>query len=196
MVDFISNVILGISLALPLGPITLEILRRGLLINLKESLMTATGSFSAELTYFTLIYLGLSKFSESFVVKYVFGFLGVGFLFYLGYENLNDYFSKSKKASAKIMKRNGFLSGYLITFLNPSNFFMWVGIIGASFVNSSGLFASSGILVGILPSLFFYAGLSALGTKMINKKRLSYISLIAGTFLIFYGLKLLSGIIE
>jgi len=191
MVTFFENFILGVALTLPLGPVTLEILRRGIKFGYLQSIKTAIGAFSAELTYFTLIYFGLSKFSESFIVKYILGFLGVGFLLYLGYENFKDFKSNKDFFSTKILNKNNFLSGYLITFLNPINLFMWVGIIGSFFTMNTSLLISSGVLYGIFISLLLMTCLSFIGKKLIKKNKMKYVSLSAGIFLIYYGLKLL-----
>lgn len=191
MVTFFDNFILGIALALPLGPVTLEILRRGLKNGFYDSLKTMSGAFSAELTYFTLVYLGLARFSESFIVKVVLGFLGVFFLLYLGFENILDFFRKSSAIRKKDISKNSFVAGYLITFLNPSNFFMWAGIIGGFFAQNTSLLVSSGVLLGIFISLFSVAVLSKVGNNFLDKSKMRYISLIAGMFLAYYGLRLL-----
>ena len=196
MVTFIENFILGVSLTLPLGPVTLEILRRGIILGYAHSLKTACGAFCAELTYFFMIYLGLSRFSENFLVKYILGFLGVSFLFYYSYTNIKEFFSTSSSLSKKILNDNSFLVGYAITFLNPLNFFMWVGIIGSFFASSATFFISSGVLYGIAVSLLIVSGLSQLGNKLLKKKNMKYVSLAAGLFLFFYGLRLLFSLFE
>ncbi len=160
MVSFVDNFILGIALTLPLGPITLEILRRGLKENFLEAIKTASGAFSAELTLFTLTYLGLASFSENYFVKTALGLAGVIFLIYIGYYNLKDFFKKTDKADIdkafKIYK-NSFAVGFFITIVNPLNFFMWAGIIGAFFASSTSLFVCSGVLLGIFLSLFLFS---------------------------------------
>lgn len=201
MATFISNFLLGIALTLPLGPVTLEILRRGLKYNFIESLKTFAGAFSAELTYFTIIYLGLIKLSGDSLISFCLGIFGVCFLLYLSYESLKDFFVKKKEnANQDNLKgekenkkhKNSFIAGYLITFLNPSNFFLWAGIIGGAFAQNNSLSVSSGVLLGVFSSLLAFPFFSLFGKKMLtkNEKAMKYVSLIAGLFLLFYGLKL------
>ncbi len=189
MTSFISNFILGIALALPLGPVTLEILNRGLKGGLKKSLWVVVGTMLAELTYFSMVLLGLNKIAESFIIQNVLGLLGVGFLFYLGYGNVKEFFNK-KENKTKSKERNPFASGFLITFLSPLNFFMWAGIIALAMNSNPSFFVVSGILWGILFSYICVALVGSFGQKFMNKKRIKYVSLIAGIFLIFYGLKM------
>jgi len=186
MVTFLDNLFLGIALALPLGPVTLEILRRGLQLNFLESIKTAIGAFSAELTYFIIVYLGLASLSNYFSVKISLGILGIGFLGYLSAGNIADFINKVDYEKKKLIG-SSFNTGYLVTFLNPMNFFMWAGIIGGFFAQNTSLWVSSGVLFGIFPCLFAYSFFS-LGRKFLNKKILRYISLIAGLFLAYYAI--------
>lgn len=190
MITFLDTFFLGIALALPLGPVTLEILRRGIQLNFEEGVKTFLGAFAAELTYFGLIYLGLAKFSEIFIVQITLGIVGIFFLLWLGYENIKDYFIKEESNKKSLTKVNSYIVGYSITFLNPLNFFMWAGIIGSFFAQGTNLIVSSGVLAGIFLSLAFVALVSKLGNKIVSKKRMKYVSLIAGLFLVYYGLKL------
>jgi threonine/homoserine/homoserine lactone efflux protein len=194
MVNFIDNFILGIALALPLGPVTLEILRRGIKQGLFESLKTVGGVLSAELIYFVVVYFGFINFVESNLVKVSLGFFGVGFLFYLGQGSIKDFF-KSGETQNGLINKNSFFAGFLITFLNPLNIFMWIGIIGGSLVQNSSFLISSGVLVGVLDSYLVVAIFSQAGRKVVSEKNMKYVSLIAGLFMIFYGLKLFFNIL-
>jgi threonine/homoserine/homoserine lactone efflux protein len=188
MVTFLENLILGITLTLPLGPVTLEVFRRGVKQGYLQSLICGLGAFTAELVYFSIIYLGLAKFSESVIVKYVLGTLGILFLLYLGYDAIKDFFAKQK--NEKELKGSSFASGFFITFFNPINFFMWAGIIGASVSQDKTILINSGILLGILLSYLIISGLSIFGKKIFKNNLMKWFSLIAGLFLIGYAIKL------
>jgi len=188
MVTFLENLILGITLTLPLGPVTLEVFRRGLKQGYLQSLICGLGAFTAELVYFTIIYLGLAEFSESLIVKYVLGTLGILFLLYLGYDAIKDFFKKDSEQ--KELKGSSFASGFLITFLSPINFFMWAGIIGASVSQDKTALVNSGILLGILLSYLVISALSIFGKKLLKNNLMKWFSLVAGLFLIGYAIKL------
>jgi len=195
MTGFIDTFVLGIALTLPIGPVMFEILKRGLKNGFLDSIKTVGGVFSAELTYFVIVYFGLSGFSEYYVVKVGLGFLGIGFLLYLGFDNVMDYFRSGNDGLGKGLSGNSFVAGYLITFLNPLNFFMWVGIIGSFFANGLSLFISSGVLLGIFLSLLVPVIISRVARGFLNRENMRYVSLAAGLFLIYYGLKLLWDVI-
>jgi len=189
MVTFIENLILGIALTVPLGPITFEILRRGLQLNFWESLKTAAGSSCAALTYFIITYIGLGSLSNYLSIKIGLGILGIAFMGYLSAGNIADFINKVDYEKKKL-KGNSFTTGYLLAFLNPLTFFLWAGIIGGFFAQNTSLIVSSGVLFGIIPGLFAYSFIS-LGKKFLNEKILRSISLIAGLFLAYYGIKLI-----
>ncbi|MBC8435179.1 LysE family transporter [archaeon] len=189
MTSFISNFILGIALALPLGPVTLETLNRGLKGGLRKSLWVVAGTMLAELIYFSLVFFGLSKIAETFIVQNVLGGVGVVFLIYLGIGNIKDYFDKSLK-EIEDPKRHPFFAGFLITFLYPLNVFLWAGIIAVAMNSSPSFVVTSGVLWGVLTAYLIVAVVGSFGKKFMNQKRVKYVSLIAGIFLIFYGLKM------
>lgn len=184
---FIENLILGIALALPLGPITLEILNRGLKEGWKSSFLAVCGTITAELVYFTIVYLGVYKFAQSFLVRVVLGSLGVLFILYLAASNIADFFIKNKSAENKF-KLSPFITAFNITFFNPLNLFMWIGIISLSIAKDPRFITTSGILIGILFSYVLVASVAGFGKKIINDKNKKYVSLIAGIFLIYYSI--------
>lgn len=190
MITFLENFILGITLTLPLGPVTLEILKRGLRSGYIQAALTGLGSFTAELVFFAIMYFGLAEFSESIIVKYVLGTLGVLFLLYLGYINIKDFFNNKKDLENKSFRKSSFIAGFLITFLNPLNFFMWAGIIGGSIAQNKSFLVNLGIMLGIFVSYVIISGLTIFGKKIIKDNVLKYVSLAAGLFLVFYALKL------
>ena len=144
--------------------------------------------------YFSIVFFGLNEIAESFFVQNILGFVGVGFLIYLGIGNIKKFFDKESKELKK-KEKNPFLSGFLITFLSPLNLFMWAGIIAIEMNANLNLFAISGILLGILISYIVVSLIGSFGKKFMNEKRIKYVSLAAGLFLIFYGFKMLFNII-
>jgi threonine/homoserine/homoserine lactone efflux protein len=194
MVTFIDNLLLGAALSIPMGPANLLIIKNGLSKGFLESLKTATGGFCAELTYFTLVFLGISRFADLMITKIGLGSLGVLFLLKIGYDCLKDFLIPKKISEQSKAYKNPFIAGYLAMFLNPINFFMWAGIIGASFAQGGSFITATGVLLGIFIVLMSFVIVSGFGSKVINEKRMRFVSLISGLFIIFYGLRLLHNI--
>jgi threonine/homoserine/homoserine lactone efflux protein len=197
-VTFISNFLLGVALTLPLGPVNLEVIRRGLRQGLWKALESATGALTAELIYFSLVYFGLARFATHPTISIGLGVMGVFLLLYFGYLNYKDYVYSAlvgKEQEESGIYRSAYVSGFLITFVNPLNVFLWIGIIGGFFAQNASLFISSGVLVGIILSLYSIAIMSKIASKLLKGGLLKYISLLAGYFLCYYGMQLLHDMI-
>lgn len=69
MTDIIRNIILGISLAAPIGPVNIEVIRRGLNFGFFPAFLLSIGAASADTTYLLLIYFGLSSFIKVPIIK-------------------------------------------------------------------------------------------------------------------------------
>jgi len=194
MVSFIDNFILGFALAIVLGPITLEILNRGLKYGFGKAMKTVIGMILAESIYFTIVYLGLTRFAESNAAKLGLGLFGVCFLAYLGFTNISEFLVQLKNfelENKKKVKNGAFMAGFLITFLNPLNILLWIGLIGGFLAQSASLFVSIGVLFGIFTACTAVAIVSLFGNKILSKDKIKYIPLVAGLLLIFYSQKLL-----
>lgn len=195
MVDFIANAILGLMLSIPLGPLTVEVFKRGITGGIKPSLITIAGAVLAEIIYFSLILFGLGFLKNSPFFTLMLGFFGVAFLCYLGYANLKNglFFTKFE---GKLCKGNGFIVGFLVTFLNPVNFFMWAGIIAANFAKNPSIFVASGVLVGIFSWFLFISFLAGFAKKVISDKIFRIFYFVAGLFLVYYGFKMLHDLLR
>jgi threonine/homoserine/homoserine lactone efflux protein len=51
----LQNVLLGLTLAAPIGPVNVEIIKRGLNAGFRQAFLTGTGAMCADATYLTLI---------------------------------------------------------------------------------------------------------------------------------------------
>lgn len=196
MLSIIQNIILGISLAAPVGPVNVEVIKRGLKHGFLPAFLLSLGAAAADTTYLLLIYFGLSNFINIPVVKAIIWFFGAIVLLYLGYLSVKEYSDKInlKKSNPKA-SRNSFVAGYLITFSNPMTIVWWLGVFGAmvgsSIQNGSkttALLSSLTIIIGVMLWFFSLSLLLHFGKRFVNEKTMKYVSLIAGIILFGFGL--------
>lgn len=190
----IEGIILGLSVAAPIGPTNVEMIRRGLKGGFWSCIAFAGGVDIALIMYLIAIFAGFSFLTEVELFNLALSVFGILVLFYLGYANIKDFF---KRHSLNLETGGGddrhFLSGILLTITNPAVLLFWSGIIGANlaakdFSPENSLLISAGILTGV--TIWFLA-LSALlqgGRRYITPNVFSYISAIAGLVLIGFGL--------
>ena len=80
----VQNILLGLSLAAPIGPVNLEIIKCGLNSGFKQAFLTGFGAMCADTTYLILIFFGLTSFLNFAFMKIFLGIAGSIILVYLG----------------------------------------------------------------------------------------------------------------
>ncbi|EEK62693.1 Transporter, LysE [Bacillus cereus 172560W] len=131
----IQQIVLGISLAAPVGPINIEMLKRGIERGFWHAWVVGIGGMTADVLFMLLIYFGLSS---VFMYTYVQAFMyctGFFLLFYLGFQSVKQGIFESnmeyKKEEVGGLKQS-FMAGFLIAISNPLNLVFWFGIYGST----------------------------------------------------------------
>ena len=194
--NVLSYIVLGLSLSIPVGPINIEMIKRGIKNGFWHSWAVGLGGMSADIVLMLLIYFGVSTYLTTpmaQLIMWIFGFL---ILVYLGYESIRDAFKEVTISDEveKETKSKSFISGFLIAIFNPLNIIFWIGIYGSvltTTLNTIGtgqaLLYSSAIFVGIAAWDLTVATSVNFGRKFANQRFLKWLSVIAGLVLIGFG---------
>lgn len=196
MLNIIQNITLGISLAAPIGPVNIEVIKRGLKYGFWPAFLLSLGAATADSTYLIVIYFGFYNLLDIPIVKTIIWFFGAIVLLYIGYLNIKEHFDKFDFQNADLKgSKNAFIAGYLITISNPMTIVWWLGIFGAvmgSSIQNAGktvaLLNSLTIIIGVVLWFFTLSLLLHWGKRFVNEKMMKYISTIAGVILIGFGL--------
>jgi threonine/homoserine/homoserine lactone efflux protein len=194
----LRNILLGISLAAPIGPATLAVIQTGLRQGFLRAFLTGLGITAADATYLLVVFFGLSGLMTIPLVKVGLWIFGALVLLYLGVQSLREARRSIDLERSRLpADRNPLLVGYLVNISNPLAVIFWVGIFGSLLSATAGqttrmeaLLSSSAILVGIL---FWHTTLSFLthyGKRLLNEKTARYITGAAGIALLFFALRL------
>jgi L-lysine exporter family protein LysE/ArgO len=209
MNEILRNILLGIMLAIPIGPASLAVIQTGLRSGFLRAWLTGIGVTLADTTYLLVVYFGLSGLMGIPEVKVVVWILGALVLFYLGWQSLRGLWTPARKTdflnagqdgesiSGRDTGRNPLLVGYLVNISNPIAVVFWAGIYGSLIgaVAATGgdktdaLFSGAAILLGILSWHTTTSFLSHWGKRLLNEKIARYISAFAGVALILFGLR-------
>ncbi|USL45550.1 LysE family transporter [Priestia megaterium] len=193
-----SYFILGISLSAPVGPINAAQINKGIKNGFLNAWLVGVGAMMADVIMMLLIYLGLASVFTIPSVKLIMWIFGFIILCYLGYDSI-------KSASATVEENihsqdketpfKSFISGFLIAISNPLNIIFWVGIYGSVLTSAidkigkkEALIYSIAIFVGITCWDLFMATLVHFGRKRLKSNVLKWVSILAGIFLIGFGL--------
>ncbi|MEZ0118695.1 UNVERIFIED_ORG: threonine/homoserine/homoserine lactone efflux protein [Heyndrickxia coagulans] len=195
--NIFSYIVLGLSLSVPVGPITIEMVKRGIKKGFLHSWFVGLGGMSADVVLMFLIYFGVSTYLTTPVAKLMMWIFGCIILVYLGYESIRDAFREitipEEKKKGNLLQ--SFLSGFLIAISNPLNIIFWIGIYGSvlttilNTVNSGkALLYSSAIFIGIAAWDITVASSVHFGRKFVHQRFLKWLSVIAGIALIGFGI--------
>ena len=129
----IQQIVLGISLAAPVGPINIEMLKRGIERGFWHAWVVGIGGMTADILFMLLIYFGLSSvyvyICTSFYVLH-----RVFLLFYLGFQSVKQGISQSnmeyKKEEVGSLKQS-FMAGFNCDIQSIKSCF-WFGIYGST----------------------------------------------------------------
>ncbi len=128
---FLDGFLVGLALIILLGPVFFTLLKASLQHGLVAGTLVALGIFVSDILAVLLCAYGASAFLKSDDSRFYLALVGGIVLIVLGVR----YFLKKKKAEEETIQLNakhyiGFFSkGFLVNFVNPFVFAVWIGII-------------------------------------------------------------------
>jgi L-lysine exporter family protein LysE/ArgO len=196
LVIFLSYLLLGLSLAAPIGPINAAQLDKGIKKGFWHAWIFGWGAILADAVYMTLVYFGVVHFLEMPFMKtflWLFGF------FVLTYTGIESVLSAGKlvvdEPNAKQSHFSSFISGFLMSISNPLTILFWLGIYGSILANTAAkydiqhlLLYSSAIFLGLLVWDFSMAIIASSFRRFLSKPILIIISTFSGLSLIGFGI--------
>lgn len=191
-----SGIILGLSVAAPIGPVNIAVIRRGLVAGFFPAWMLGLGAAVADTFYVILVFLGLaSVLTESILFRLALWIIGGVFLIYLGVTSARPPSIDTSISTTSPKELHPFLTGLGMTLLNPMTIVSWLAIGGAFFstialvqrgvsgaVFVAGIFAGSALWFSSIAAVLHFA------RRWVNDRALRIVSLIASLVLIAFGL--------
>jgi threonine/homoserine/homoserine lactone efflux protein len=189
---FLKGLVIGFSIAAPVGPIGVLIIRRTLSQRRVYGLLSGLGAASADAVFGLIAGLGLS-FITNFLIGQQFWFhlAGGSFLCYLG---IKTAMSVASENPAKVQGQQlfgAYSSVFLLTLTNPITILSFIGIfagLGLSQPNATsaltlvlGVFSGSGLWWLILSTLV------GLVKKVLKKESLTWINRLSGLIILLFG---------
>lgn len=190
----IQYIFFGITLAISIGPVNLELIKQGVSRGFIPSWLVGIGAMTADLAIINIIYLGLGPLFTSHIIQIILGFIGSFMLIYIGIQNTRN---KNKNSDFHkhdiVIEKKAFTTGFILAIANPLNIVFWTGIFGSLLtVKTSNqitpLWLLVSIFLGITLSNIFLALMSAMGKSYVKPSILSLITFTSGVVLIGYGL--------
>ena len=192
---WLKGIIIGFSIAAPVGPIGILCIRRTLSEGRLAGFLTGLGAASADAVYGSIAVFGVTAAAAFFSIIEVPLRLGGGiFLAYLGVKT----FMAKPGGETESVSRGGFLSCYASTFFltltNPATIISFGAVFAALglVAGDSDYFSAAFMVVGIFLGsalwwLVLSGGVGLLGSR-INYRGMTWINRLAGTVLTAFGL--------
>ncbi|MCU9613597.1 LysE family translocator [Caldibacillus lycopersici] len=192
---FLSYILLGLSLAAPIGPINAAQLDHGLKNGFLHSWFVGLGAMIADAIFMLLIFFGVVHFLEIPFMQTFLWLFGAFVLIYTGVEsivNISKINPKSQRSNEPAIK--SFFTGFFMSLLNPLSILFWLGIYGSiltttihKYGREDVMLFSLAIFIGIFIWDISMATISSIFRKYLSITFLKILSIISGLFLIGFG---------
>jgi len=192
---FISYVLLGLSLAAPIGPINAAQLDRGIKKGFLHSWLVGIGAMVADCLYMLVIFLGIYQFINTPFMQTFLSFFGFFVLVYTGIESIltaSHIHMRANKEQDSLWK--SFFSGFFMSLFNPLSILFWLGIYGSVLARAAKNFSSDelflysfAIIIGLIIWDLTMATIASTFRRYFATRFLTVVSIISGLSLIGFG---------
>lgn len=202
---FIKGLIIGFSIAAPVGPIGVLCINRSLHEGFRSGLATGFGAALADGTYGIIAGFGLT-FISSFLMGHAWWIKLIGgvFLFYLGFKTLTSRPPQQvviSNSSRNLLR--AFATTFFLTLTNPMTILSFMAVfagLGLGSINT-GYAAASIMIVGIvIGSLLWWlllcSGVAMFFRNRINQAKLYWVNFLSGAIIIIFGLVALISMVK
>lgn len=198
---FLKGILLGFSIAAPVGPIGVLCIRKTLQFGRWSGLFSGIGAAAADATYAAIAAYGLT-FVSNFLLSGQFwlGLIGGGFLLYLGWKTFTSKPGSQSKETPHTSLFYDFISTFCLTITSPMTIFTFLALFaGFGFTALEEDYnQATNLVVGVfLGSAVWWLILSegvTLFRKRVSQKVMIWINRIAGLIIAGFGVAALVSI--
>lgn len=195
---FFKGLVLGFSIAAPVGPIGVLCIRKTLEFGRFSGLFSGLGAAVADAIYAVIAAFGLT-FIANFLLEGQFWlrFIGGIFLLYLGWKTFRAEPNSQSKILSHSSLLNDFISTFFLTITNPMTIISFLAVFaGLGLSNIQGDYAqASALVLGVfLGSALWWLTLSegvTLFRKKVSQEVMKWINRAAGLIIVAFGISAL-----
>jgi len=191
----LKGILLGFSIAAPVGPIGVLCIRRTLANGIKNGFLSGLGAATADAIYGLLALLGISV-VYIFLLEYqsYLHMIGGIFLLYLGYTTFKARPAEVSANASEEELLGAYGSTLLLTITNPMTIMSFAAIfagLGVGAANESylsSLFLVLGVFIGSMLWWLFLSGMVNMLRHKFDQKRLKLVNQLSGLVITIFGI--------
>jgi threonine/homoserine/homoserine lactone efflux protein len=200
MDSFLRGILIGFSIAAPVGPIGVLCIRRTLADGRLSGFLSGLGAATADAAYGAVAAFGLASLSRLLVSQQApLRVVGGLFLLYLGLRTL-----LSKPSARPAVAARGALSAYgstlLLTLANPATIISFAAVFaGFGLATGGGYFPASLLVAGVFTGSalwwFLLSGVVSLFRVRFNEWAIRWVNVVSGGVITAFGLAALASVL-
>jgi threonine/homoserine/homoserine lactone efflux protein len=188
----------GLTHAIPPGPVTIEVLRRGAVEGLASALKVDVGSVAADAVFFLLVMIGLMQVINGREGRLLIWAFGCIMLLALGARGIYKAVRNKKTVASVNAESNGkkelppLLTGFMICITSPFAIMWWAGIFaGSTALIQPGYDSMTVVFVGIALAVLAWYGIvgisGTVGRKLISGRGVEALSVLCSAMMILFS---------
>jgi threonine/homoserine/homoserine lactone efflux protein len=191
-IEILNRILLGITLAAPIGPVSIEMIQQGLRGGFLPAFIVRLGAAIGNLLCLIISYYGILQLNKNQFVITALSIMASLLLIHRAYIYITSKINSLDLHNVETNSNNGILVGLYLSIANPIAFIFWSGIMASS-ANSfdAGLAFNLLIIVGVLIWGVVFSLILSFGKNYITPATLLYVNKVAGVIMLYYGIKFL-----
>lgn len=188
MDSFITGILLGLGVAIPIGPLNILIMNYSL-SSFGRGFALGMGAMSADILYFVLLSLGvLVVFDNPWIFKSI-AIFGAIFLLYMAwtcYKNASKMLAKISNTERGESLLACYLKGLGLNSINPFIIGFWLSLSSVVVSSANWMIAALGVLLALFAWVLGLSILTSLARRIISAKVARIFSYVSAVLMLFF----------
>ena len=188
MDSFITGILLGLGVAIPIGPLNILIMNYSL-SSFGRGFALGMGAMSADILYFVLLSLGvLVVFDNPWIFKSI-AIFGAIFLLYMAwacYKNASKMLAKISNTERGESLLACYLKGLGLNSINPFIVGFWLSLSSVVVSSANWMIAALGVLLALFAWVLGLSILTSLARRIISAKVARIFSYVSAVLMLFF----------
>ena len=188
MDSFITGILLGLGVAIPIGPLNILIMNYSL-SSFGRGFALGMGAMSADILYFVLLSLGvLVVFDNPWIFKSI-AIFGAIFLLYMAwacYKNASKMLAKISSTERGESLLACYLKGLGLNSINPFIIGFWLSLSSVVASSANWMIAALGVLLALFAWVVGLSLITSLARRIISAKVARIFSYVSAVLMLFF----------